>query len=139
MMRTARALVVAAATLWAGCTPAQAVPEATAAGVVATPAAARPTAPGARVATASADPSTFEALLGDHFFDPQVIRVKSGTTVVWRNSSGAHDVVARDGSFRSSTLGDSFSHTFMQPGRFPFFCSFHPGEMQGEVVVGPAN
>ncbi len=37
-----------------------------------------------------ADQGTIEALLGDHFFDPQVLVVKVGTTVKWRNSSGTH-------------------------------------------------
>lgn len=86
---------------------------------------------------AAADPRTFEALLGDHFFDPQVIAVKVGATVVWRNSSGVHNVTARDDSFRSPTLGDAYSHTFTRPGRYPFFCTFHPAEMRGEVVVEP--
>ena len=89
--------------------------------------------------TTAAGQGKIEVLLGDHFFDPQMVVVKVGTTVTWRNSSGAHDVTSRDGSFRSPTLGDSFSHTFTQPGRYPFFCAIHPGEMQGEVVVEPAN
>jgi len=79
-------------------------------------------------------------LVGDHFFDPQVLLVKVGTTVTWRNSSGTHDVTARDRSFRSPPLvGLSFSHTFTEPGRYPYFCSNHAGEMQGEVIVEPAN
>lgn len=86
---------------------------------------------------AAADPRTFEALLGDHFFDPQVIVVKVGTTVIWRNSSGSHNVTARDDSFRSPTLGAAYSNTFTRPGRYPFFCTFHPAEMRGEVVVEP--
>jgi len=89
--------------------------------------------------TTAAGQRTIEVLLGDHFFDPQVLVVKVGTTVTWRNSSGTHDVTARDGSFRSQPLGDSFSYTFTRPGRYPYFCSNHAGEMQGEVVVEPAN
>lgn len=102
----------------------------------------RPAAPSPAAATrppAAADPRNVEALLGDHFFDPQVIVVKVGATVTWRNSSGTHNVTSRDGSFRSPTLGDAYSHTFTRPGRYPFFCTYHPGEMQGEVVVEPAN
>ena len=78
-------------------------------------------------------------IIGDHFVDPQTVVVRVGTTVTWRNSSGQHDVVARDGSFRSPSLGDSYSHTFMQPGSFKYWCSFHQAEMRGEVIVEPAN
>ncbi len=60
-------------------------------------------------------------------------------TVTWRNASGSHTVTARDGSFGSPALGESYSYTFMRAGRYPFFCTFHPGEMQGEVVVEPAD
>ena len=90
--------------------------------------------------TTTSDERTVEVLVGDHFFDPQVLLVKVGTTVTWRNSSGTHDVTSRDRSFRSPPLvGLAFSHTFTQPGRYPYFCSNHSGEMQGEVIVEPAN
>ena len=78
-------------------------------------------------------------LIGDHFIDPQTLVVKVGTTVTWRNSSGYHDVTSRDGLFSSPTLGDSYTHTFTEPGRYPYYCSFHGAEMRGEVVVEPAN
>lgn len=89
----------------------------------------------------SADPGTDGSIvtIGDHFIDPVTVVVKAGTTVTWRNSSGQHDVTSRDGLFRSPTLGDSYSHTFLQPGRFRYYCSFHQAEMRGEVVVEPAN
>lgn len=88
---------------------------------------------------ATADPGEVEALLGDHFFDPQRIVIGVGAAVTWRNSSGSHNVTARDGSFVSPTLGDSFTVKFDRPGRYPFFCTFHPAEMQGEVVVQAVN
>jgi plastocyanin len=102
-----------------------------------TPASASPSVVN-RTATV-ADQETIEVLLGDHFVDPQMLVVKAGTTVKWRNSSGTHDVTSRDGTFRSPPLGDSFSYTFTQPGRYPFFCTFHPHEMRGEIVVEPVN
>jgi plastocyanin len=103
-----------------------------------TPAAVSPTA--VVRPTSTAGKGTVEVLLGDHFVDPQVVTVKVGTTVIWRNSSGTHDVTALDGSFRSPTLvGDSFSYTFTRPGRYPYWCTIHTAEMRGEVVVEPAN
>lgn len=102
-----------------------------------TPAAASPSA--VTGPTTTAGQGGIVVQIGDHYVDPQLVMVKVGTTVTWRNSSGQHDVTARDEAFRSPTLGESFSHTFTQPGRYPFFCSFHPAEMRGEVVVEPAN
>lgn len=80
-----------------------------------------------------------EIQIGDHYIDPVVLTVKVGATVTWRNSSGQHDVRARDGSFSSPTLGESYSHTFRQPGRYLYYCSFHQAEMRGEIIVVPAN
>jgi plastocyanin len=77
--------------------------------------------------------------MGDHYIDPVVLTVKVGATVTWRNSSGQHDVRARDGSFSSPTLGDFYSHTFTKPGRYLYYCSFHQAEMRGEIIVVPAN
>ncbi|HJW50209.1 MAG TPA: plastocyanin/azurin family copper-binding protein [Candidatus Limnocylindria bacterium] len=101
-----------------------------------TPGAASPTGV---AASATPDVDGTIVIMGDHFIDPQTVVVKAGTTVIWRNSSGQHDVTSRDGLFRSPTLGDSYSHTFMQPGTFKYFCSFHFAEMRGEVIVEPAN
>ena len=95
--------------------------------------------PSAAVASATAGIEGTVVTIGDHFIDPQTIVVKVGTTVTWRNSSGYHDVTSRDGLFKSPTLGDSYSHTFTQTGRYLYFCSFHGAEMRGEVVVEPAN
>lgn len=89
--------------------------------------------------TTTLGPVGIEVQVGDHYIDPVLLTIKVGTTVVWRNSSGQHDVTARDGSFRSPTLGESYAHTFTQPGRYPYFCSFHQAEMRGEIVVEPAN
>lgn len=77
--------------------------------------------------------------MGDHFIDPQVLIIRVGTTVTWRNSSGYHDVTSRDGSFKSPTLGNMYAYTFTQPGRYPYYCSFHSAEMRGEIIVEPAN
>ena len=100
------------------------------------PAAAPPSA-----VAGSADPGSDGTIviIGDHFVDPQTVVVKVGATVTWRNSSGQHDVTARDGSFRSPPLGISYSQTFMQPGAFKYWCSFHQAEMRGEVIVEPVN
>ena len=70
-------------------------------------------------------------------FSPAMLRVHSGTTVVWKNLDGEpHTVVSDAGVFRSGALdeGDSFEFTFDRPGTYQFFCSVHP-HMRGTIVV----
>ncbi|MBK9715397.1 MAG: protein kinase [Kouleothrix sp.] len=78
----------------------------------------------------------------DNNFAPSKITVVRGTTIVWANQgSASHTVTAEDGSFDSTTLsrGGTFSHTFTEPGIFPYYCQFHGGPhgeaMSGTVIV----
>jgi len=82
----------------------------------------------------------------DDTFQPSGPQVPLGTTVTFVNEGGnPHTVTADDGSFDSGNLtpGASFSVTFDEPGRRPFFCSYHgaPGGfgMAGTVLVGGAS
>ena len=87
-------------------------------------------APVEAVKTASVDISQMR-------FDAPTVTVKAGGTVTWTNRDGApHTVTATDGSFGSSQLtsGDSFSHTFSEPGTYTYFCQVHP-MMKATVVV----
>lgn len=97
-------------------------------------------------------------------FRPETIEVPPGTTVVWENtSSHAHTVTAYDdqipdgteffasGGFDSTEAaregwrngtegalyqGDTFEHTFEEPGDYAYFCIPHEqGGMFGTVVV----
>lgn len=74
-------------------------------------------------------------------FEPRTLTVKAGTTVTWTNKEGTHTVNADDGSFTSDTLtaGQTYSHTFDKPGRYPYYCSFHGSkgghDMAGVIVV----
>lgn len=76
-------------------------------------------------------------------FMPGELAVKAGTTVTWTNeddilhtaTSGATPGTS-DGQFDGPMdgRGKSFSHTFSQPGRYPYFCNRHTS-MTGTVVV----
>jgi len=92
--------------------------------------------------------------VADNEFTPDRVEVDAGTTVVWTQSGGnPHTVTADDGSFDSSATcppnftdcmqeGDTFEHTFDQPGEFAYHCKIHGGEggqgMSGVVVVRAA-
>lgn len=70
-------------------------------------------------------------------YHPFELRISAGTTVVWTNyDSASHDVTASNGSWASPLLGegDSFSHTFTQPGRYAYTCKVHP-YMGAAVIV----
>ncbi len=79
--------------------------------------------------------------MGDNYFAPDEITIAVGGTVSWEIVAGdaKHDVVASDGSFRSSSpmnRGDIFSFTFTKAGEYPYICSFHIVEhMTGKIVV----
>lgn len=68
-------------------------------------------------------------------FISQTARVSPGTKVTWKNYDDAsHSVVGAN--FKSGPLakGQSFSHTFTQPGDYFYSCGIHPN-MKGEIVV----
>jgi plastocyanin len=89
--------------------------------------------------TPSADDKTVLVQLAEHFFDPSSIKIKVGTTVIWRNNGQqTHDIHARDGSFNSPPLGpgSTFTFTFTKPGHYPYYCIPHEGDgMIGQVDV----
>jgi len=69
-------------------------------------------------------------------FSPDKIEVKSGETVEWANADLTPHTATAQGTFNSGAInaGAAWSHTFNQPGIFPYVCTFHP-EMKGVVVV----
>jgi plastocyanin len=87
-------------------------------------------------------------------FAPKDLTVASGTTVTWRNdeaightvTSGAVTGVDATTGLRSgqtpdglfdkplAAKGDTFSHTFDQPGTYSYYCAIHLG-MNARVVV----
>ncbi len=70
-------------------------------------------------------------------FSPDIVKIKAGTEVRWRNNeSSVHTVTADDGSFSSGPLeqGGEFRKQFMKPGTYSYTCEMHPF-MTGKVVV----
>jgi plastocyanin len=102
------------------------------------------------IPTAKLEPTPTEAMtqpsvavkLVNFSFAPATVTIKAGTTVVWTSEDQvSHTVTADDGSFDSGTMrgGDTFSHTFTEPGEYPYYCRFHGGPggvgMAGTIVV----
>jgi plastocyanin len=106
-----------------------------------------PTATGT---TTPAPGNTVTVTVGSNFFNPGVVTINVGDTVVWVRESGVHNVRADDGSFQLGE-GDTglpgstwtrVSHTFTEPGTIGYFCQLHGasggGGMAGAVEVLPA-
>ncbi len=74
-------------------------------------------------------------------FEPKEVKVAPGSIVEWVDEIGRHTVEADDGSFKSETMaaGGRYEHRFDNPGRFPYFCTFHGDkggmEMAGLIIV----
>jgi plastocyanin len=70
-------------------------------------------------------------------FVPARVEVAAGTTVEWTNNDPlAHSVTAADGSWDSGLIqpGQTWRHTFTQPGTYDYHCTPHPF-MKGTVIV----
>ncbi len=79
-------------------------------------------------------------------FDPSEITISMGESVTWTNmdivphtaTSGSPGDGDLGSVFRSARLprGETFTHTFDEPGEFVYFCEVHPGFMRdAEVIV----
>ena len=88
------------------------------------------------------------ATLGDKSYSPNPIIVETGNTVTWTNmdnivhtvTSGEPNTVNAGELFDSGLTAlimpsKSFSHKFLHPGEFSYFCRVHP-TMLAEVSVG---
>jgi plastocyanin len=102
---------------------------------------AQATAASAASGRITADATPNMVWMGDHYFSPNKLTVKVGTTVTWRMlGSQEHDVWSLDGSFHSPTMGPGsiYAHTFTTVGTFKYICLPHHGDgMAGEIIVVP--
>ena len=86
----------------------------------------------------AADEFADEEVPGD--YDTNVLEIEVGDTVTWTNEDDAmlHTVTDVDSSFDSGMLrvGETWSHTFAEPGEFEYLCTPHPW-MRAKVIVSP--
>lgn len=95
--------------------------------------------------------TTADVAVVDSAFQPSEVEVEAGGTVTWTQTGNLpHSVTADDGSFDSHPdcgsdcmgQGDTFQHTFSEPGTYAYHCKIHGGPggvgMAGTVVVTAA-
>lgn len=96
-------------------------------------------------ATTQSPEKTVAVNIGNFAFTPKDLTVEAGTTVVWRNNTGRHTVVADDSGFESSVLatGEEFRRKFESEGTIRYYCSLHGAaggkDMAGTITVKPAT
>jgi len=95
------------------------------------------TAAGAAAAGGGGGAGAAKAEMHTMAFAPNRIEIAAGTTVVWTNNDPVvHTISADDKSWDSGAIepGQTWSHTFTQPGEYAFHCTPHPF-MKGVLVV----
>jgi plastocyanin len=84
------------------------------------------------VAGATSRPATHAVVIEGVQFDPPVLTVKVGDTIVWLNRDPfPHTATARGGQFDSHEIaaGRSWKYTARKAGVFPYACTLHPTMM----------
>ena len=69
-------------------------------------------------------------------FEPKVIEVQAGDTVNWTNEDNfTHTVEVEGQEDHKVGEGESVSIRFDTPGTYPYVCTLHSKDMDGEVIV----
>jgi len=80
-----------------------------------------------------------EVLIQGMAFNPSILNVTEGTTVVWTNKDNVtHNFTSNPALFSSGSLatGAMYSYTFNTAGTYSYSCTIHPS-MVGSIVVSP--
>lgn len=80
--------------------------------------------------------ATHEVTIEGMKFEPAVVTVRTGDTVVWHNKDLVPHTATATGAFDSKEIaaGKQWTWTARKRGRHAYVCTYHPG-MQGTVVV----
>ncbi|MEO6024599.1 MAG: cupredoxin family copper-binding protein [Burkholderiales bacterium] len=84
-----------------------------------------------------AEPVTHTVAIEGTRFDPEMLTVKAGDTVVWINKDPfPHTATAQTGAFDSKSIGSdkSWKYTLRKKGVLTYFCRLHP-TMKGTLHV----
>jgi plastocyanin len=81
-----------------------------------------------------------DVLVRNNEFDPDLLEVAAGATVVWAWASGGtlHNVTFDDDVASGNRASGTFERTFDAAGDYPYHCTIHGPSMSGVVSVGAA-
>jgi plastocyanin len=107
-----------------------------------TSAGATPTRQTRTIATATPRPGILEIKVGDYFFDPAVVTITVGTTVIWQAVGDLqHTIVPKDppnafpSGYTAGTGSPDVDWTATRAGTIYYHCDYHPGAMDAILVV----
>jgi plastocyanin len=130
------AILIVIALICCGCTTA---PSSPAASTGVSPATVSVAPPGT-ISNAGGTGVTIQIRIRENSFDPDLVTVKVGTTVVWTNEDPIAHTVTYTGTgatkFDSGNIakGQSFKNTFTAPGRYKY-ADTQRSFMEGTIVV----
>jgi plastocyanin len=92
--------------------------------------------------TATPRPGTLEIKVGDYFFDPAVVTITVGTTIIWHAVGDLqHTIVAKEPvngfppGYTAGTGSPDVDWTATRAGTIYYHCDYHPGAMDAILVV----
>jgi len=80
---------------------------------------------------------THTVLIKDFKYLPEMLTVKSGDTVIWKNEDIVpHTATANENSFDSKNIAAKASWKYVagKPGNYPYICTYHP-TMRARLIV----
>jgi plastocyanin len=88
---------------------------------------------------ATPEPSERRITIDNFAFGPQVLTVAPGTRVTWLNRDDVpHTATSSDSpegfNSRAIDTDEQFSHVFVRPGTYRYFCAVHP-KMTATIIV----
>jgi plastocyanin len=93
---------------------------------------------GAGAPATAGKPATHTVTIDATRFQPDVLTVRAGDTIVWVNKDFfPHTATSKAGGFDSGAIVTDKSWTYVakQKGEFPYICTFHPTTMKGTLRV----
>lgn len=80
--------------------------------------------------------TTDVTMVKSYRFEPKVITVEAGATVIWHNDDNFTHTVRVDGQDDHKVArGGSVSITFERAGTYHYVCTLHRSDMSGTVIV----
>jgi plastocyanin len=83
--------------------------------------------------------ASHQVIIDNFTFNPATLSVPVGATVTWVNRDDVPHTAtntSKPKQFDSGALDteDRYSHTFTEPGTYPYFCAVHP-KMTAQIIV----
>ena len=86
---------------------------------------------------ASTPVATTEVTMAKSYrFEPKTIEIEAGQSATWTNDDNfTHTVQVEGQEDHEVDRGESVSIAFDRPGTYPYVCTLHRQDMDGEVIV----